>query len=448
MVLRLLPGKTTALMAKIKWTLMSFGLVLGLINAQPKPTLGLELRTMAIATDNKAPFKDAFALGSAGAVSLRSPQWKGVSAQFKASAVIKHYTSDLATPDSLTNLPNRYEIRLFDVEHLQTNPMLRLEEANVQWQHRKTQVIAGMQRLQTPFLNAQDGFLRPNTFGGINLKTSVKKEITVESAWLSHVLVRSTDSWYSIQKSIGIYGVGVNVNGEKSNYAKQISSKGIGLFSLRWKAKPTWHIQFWNTFAENVSNTAFIQVDWKQKAVKRAPFIGIQTFWQRQVGNGGNENTALQYYPDTQVGGISTQVGTTFPMGECLIAYTYIGRSGRFLMPREWGREPFYTFIMRERNEGMGGVNAWKGHLLLKPKWGQIETSYGFYKATSELRLNKYQLPSYHHVRLDMRWQITPKGFISGRWTHKWHQTQPLNAKWVYNKVDLSIWEAVLELKL
>jgi hypothetical protein len=27
-------------------------------------------------------------------------------------------------------------------------------------------------------------------------------------------------------------------------------------------------------------------------------------------------------------------------------------------MPREWGRDPFYTFMPRERNEGYGDVNA------------------------------------------------------------------------------------------
>ena len=35
-----------------------------------------------------------------------------------------------------------------------------------------------------------------------------------------------------------------------------------------------------------------------------------------------------------------------------------------FLMPREWGREPFYTFLPRERNEGLGGVNAWTCQLM------------------------------------------------------------------------------------
>ena len=27
-------------------------------------------------------------------------------------------------------------------------------------------------------------------------------------------------------------------------------------------------------------------------------------------------------------------------------------------MPREWGKEPFYTFLPRERNEGLGNIHA------------------------------------------------------------------------------------------
>ena len=38
-------------------------------------------------------------------------------------------------------------------------------------------------------------------------------------------------------------------------------------------------------------------------------------------------------------------------------------------MPREWGQEPFFTYLSRERNEGLGNVAAVMGKVnYFEPK--------------------------------------------------------------------------------
>ncbi len=85
-------------------------------------------------------------------------------------------------------------------------------------------------------------------------------------------------------------------------------------------------------------------------------------------------------------------------------------------MPREWGREPLFTFMPRERNEGAGDVHAWVYRLShhfeklrLKP-----EISAGYYRMpdVKNYRLNKYGMPSYWQTNLSVLYEFD--GFMKG----------------------------------
>ena len=83
-------------------------------------------------------------------------------------------------------------------------------------------------------------------------------------------------------------------------------------------------------------------------------------------------------------------------------------------MPREWGIEPFYTFMPRERNEGLGGVDAWtvNNYFALKNDRWKLTASYGKYylPRTTDFRLNKYGLPSYQQINFSGSYNC--KGFF------------------------------------
>ncbi|MCU0357743.1 MAG: hypothetical protein MUE95_09195, partial [Cyclobacteriaceae bacterium] len=97
--------------------------------------------------------------------------------------------------------------------------------------------------------------------------------------------------------------------------------------------------------------------------------------------------------------------------------YTRITRHGRFLFPREWGVESLYTFMPRERSEGMGDVNALMlqhTRLLDKEKHLSLQAAAGMYLLPSvdDAMLNKYTLPSYYQVNVRARYKFT--GFLQG----------------------------------
>lgn len=94
----------------------------------------------------------------------------------------------------------------------------------------------------------------------------------------------------------------------------------------------------------------------------------------------------------------------------------YIHNRGRFLFPREWGREQFYVSLPRERLEGNGGVNAYTllySYLPYLKKWYvQSGLSKVDMPSVNDLRLNKYGVPSYYHLMLLADYKF--EGYLEG----------------------------------
>jgi hypothetical protein len=132
--------------------------------------------------------------------------------------------------------------------------------------------------------------------------------------------------------------------------------------------------------------------------------------------------------------------------------YTRITRHGRYLMPREWGRDPLFTFLPRERNEGFGDVNAWM--LQYKKQFGesglQSQVGLGYYQLPDVLntQLNKYGMPSYTQFNIDIQYNF--KGLLSGTqaqllYVYKGQAGNSYNNdKYVIHKVNASLFNLIL----
>jgi hypothetical protein len=121
-------------------------------------------------------------------------------------------------------------------------------------------------------------------------------------------------------------------------------------------------------------------------------------------------------------------------------------------MPREWGRDPFFTFLARERNEGLGDVHAlvMKAQYRAKKQPYQVGIALGQYQLPDVLnhRLNKYGMPSYRQLNVDLRYRFkgTWKGldmqllYLYKQGLGDTHGSQ----RYVINKVNMSQWNWVL----
>jgi hypothetical protein len=323
--------------------------------------------------------------------------------------------------------------------------MSRLEDFYIKYNYKNSHVSFGKMVINTPFINPQDGRMRPSAQQGVWMEFNEIRKLKVQAGWLNEMAPRGTLKGYKVDESIGVYSQGINIDGSRSNYKGNLESKGVGLIGLTYKPSDKLVLQVWDNFIENIMNTAMVQADaeWPLGAGKLIG--GFQYTRQDAVNDGGNEDPGKTYFDPSQHSNVfSARLGHAKRSSRIFLNYTRITADGRFLSPREWGREPLYTFLKRERNEGAGDVNAVSVNILNGWNKGRLKTevSYGYYDlpGLTNTRLNKYLMPSYHQVLGDLTYDVP--GFLSGLrlellYTYKFSAEDTENKRAIINKVNM-----------
>jgi hypothetical protein len=411
-------------------------------------------RLFLMGTDNAKNLSDYAALAFGGGLHYNSGAWKGFSFGVSGFFIWNLASSDLGRKDSITGARSRYEIGQFDVEEPHNrNDMDRLEDFYLQYNRKNIQFRFGKQEIKTPFINPQDGRMRPTGEQGIWVQLQPFDQLKVEGGWIYKMSPRGTVKWYGVSESIGLYPSGMNVSGKPSNYYNHLESGGIGVLGLKYQW-PKLELQFWEHYVDRIFQTTMLQLETKSTTPSKLHLeSGIQYVYQSPVANGGNKDPEKAYFDiKQQTHAVSVRAGLRVKSNTIRLNGTHISETGRFLMPREWGREPFYTFIPRERNEGSGGVNAITMNLIhenIQRKW-RTELTYGFFKMPDvrEVRLNKYQMPSYHQILGDVKYAF--KGQASGLsvevlYTYKIKaDNKDHDPRYVINKVNMHHFNLIL----
>jgi len=381
-----------------------------------KGNFSVQIRTFFMNTINQSSLKDDAAIAAGAGIRYESPEWKGLSVGMSGYFIYNIASTDLSKKDSITGQKNRYEIGLFDItDPANKHDLDRMEELFIRYSIHKTSLTFGRQFINTPFINKQDGRMRPTVTEGIWLRSAVKNNWQIDVGWLRRMSPRTTVSWYTIGESIGIYSPGVNPDGTKSGYPGNTSSNGVLLTGIQYKNQFL-NFQFWNTWVENIMNTFLLQQEFNFSLSKKEKLVlGLQYVYQYGIGNGGNTDILKTYYiPGNNTWVASSRLGYENKNWKSHLNFIHISNNGRFLMPREWGREPFYTFMARERNEGLGGVNAFtiNNELTSKNKNWKLNLGYGryFLPDTDNYLLNKYGMPSYQQMNFQIDHQLS--GFL------------------------------------
>jgi hypothetical protein len=408
------------------------------------------LRYFFMATENQGHLTDAYAHAAGGGLFYETASFKGFQMGVGGYFIYNVGSSNMAKIDPYTQTASRYETSLFDLEDLTNNNDLdRLEELYLKYNFKKSHITAGKQLINTPFINLQDGRMRPTEVGGLYGEIFPGKKNKLEGGYLYEISPRGTVDWYGIGESIGIYPNGVNTNGVKGNYKGNIESKGIYLLGYTHQLPQNHSIKFWNVFVENVFNTSMIQWDWK----KNEWVAGLQYTQQQAVNQGGHEDPTKTYFaPDQKSRVISAKLGYEHSNWKTSLNYTRITAEGRYLMPREWGRDPFYTFMPRERNEGFGDLHALVGKVIYTfPDFPlKANLSYGYFQLpdVKNYALNKYGLPSYTQLNVDLTYEFI--NFLEGLeiqalYVQKSNQGETYqNEKYIINKVNMSNYNLIM----
>lgn len=341
---------------------------------------------------------------------------------------------------------SRYEIGLFDQADISNQSFLtRIEKLNLQYAKNNFKLTVGRQVINTAFINPQDGRMRPSAVGGIYATYKAW-----EFAYLYEMSPRGTMGWSSVASSVGYYPVGINTLGQKSSYAGQLKSNGILITGFNQQINKSLGIKFSNLFVDQISNTAFIQVENQKKIGNNRLTLGIQAIKQHALGNN------LFDEKNQHAASWGLKLALENKRWSTSINFNQISSEGRYLMPREWGKDPFYTFMPRERNEGFGGVKAVviRGMYQFPILQLKIQPSIGYFDlpAVDNYAINKYGMPSYIQTNLEINWNA--KSFAKGLevqfvYVNKTNQGETYNnPKYILNKVNMSNWNFIVNYQL
>jgi hypothetical protein len=404
-------------------------------------------RQYNMATVNDGAPQDFHAIAFGGVLGYASARWKGVQFRMAAGFTFDLNSTTFQDPDPVTGQFSRYEIGLFDVtdptrvEDLSYLHEFQLNYISKSGRHR---TVFGKQELNTPFLNPQDGRMHPTLFEGLWQRSRIGKKTEVQGGWLYRVAPRGTSMWYHVEESTHVYPTGRNTLGQPSEHGEHQRSIGIFAANVEHRIAEKISLSVWDLYVENMFNTVMAQVVAGDKDSRWS--LSGMALQQQTVARGSLADAELAYMPrgeDSRA--FSARLRHVHGKFRWQANYTRITADGRYLMPREWGRDPFYTFLPRERNEGLGDVHAATLNLILRDlRPGlRIEVDGGAYwlPAITDARLNKYAMPSYAQYVLNTQYQF------SGGWKGMAVQLlylyktplydQALTERQAFNKVDM-----------
>ena len=399
-------------------------------------------RQYNMATVNDGAPQDFHAIAFGGVLGYASERWKGL--QFRMAA---GFTFDLSStafqdPDPVTGQTSRYEIGLFDVtDPTRVEDLSYLHEFQLNYMSKSGahRTVFGKQELNTPFLNPQDGRMHPTLFEGLWQRSRLNDRTEIQAGWLYRVAPRGTSMWYHVEESTHVYPTGRNILGDPSEHGEHQRSLGIFAASVKRKLHGKVSVTAWDLYVENMFNTAMLFVEAGEKESRWS--LSAMALQQTPAARGGLADAELAYMPRGQDSrAMSARLRNVLGRFRWQVNYTRITRDGRYLMPREWGRDPFFTFLPRERNEGLGDLHATTLNLILRDiRPGlRLEVDGGAYwlPAISDARLNKYAFPSYAQYVLNAQYQF------QGGWKGMAIQLLYLYKMPLYDQ-DLSVSQAI-----
>jgi hypothetical protein len=420
-----------------------------ILNAFKNGNFSGHFRYFFMATKNESGLSDYYANAMGGGVKFETAKFHNF--QFGVSGYYIHNvgSSDLSKKDPGTNSSNRYEVGLFDILNpTNKNNLSRVEELYLKYNFKNSDITIGKQLLNTSFINLQDGRMRPTEVNGIWIDFNEIKKTKLNVGYLYGISPRSTLKYVKVGESVGLYPSGLNPDGTKSGYAGNLDSDGIYIVGIQNESVKNLKALLWNQYAENLFNSALFQMDYKYDLNANSKILlGFQTIYQSALNFGGNEDPSKTYFEKN--GNSQTfggRIGWQNKEVEITLNYNRITAKGRYLMPREWGRDPFYTFMPRERNEGFGDVSA----IMTKVQYTNPKKTFKSHLAVGYFdlpdvkkhELNKYGFPSYIQSNADIGYQF--QGMLNGfdahlLFVHKFNIGETYgNKSFIFNKINMS----------
>lgn len=366
-------------------------------------------RNFLMSTVHPGALSNYWANGIGGQIHYESATYHGFSFDIKGIFIHNLASADLTTRDSIAGRGSRWERQLFDVQHPENRSDLdRLEELYLMYAYRGSWMKFGKMEIQTPLVNPHDERMQSYVVAGGWSHWQLNGAHALRAGWFSRVSPRAVTHWHPIADAIGIYRNGYDREGNRADYHGAISTRGVGLLGWEWTPGEVWDTHVWSYFLDQIHHTGLAQVEWSEHKLR----LGGQYLRQDALPGGTEGSNGLYYEKDERANVLAGRLEFHDCGFRASLNVGAVFGGGRFIFPRELGREQFYVSIPRSRLEGTGNTQA----VTTRFQWGFRKVPLLRFRAdlgrfwlpdpVTERHFNKYALPSYDQFDLDVRYHF------------------------------------------
>lgn len=376
-------------------------------------------------TINTGMLKDYYTNATGGAVKIVTKNFKGFEVGAKASFTYETFGADLDMEDPVLGKASKWEYELYDVlDKGNVNGLPRLEELYMRYSFGSSYLSYGrLETEYTPLLNSSDGRMKPFVHQGAWGHFNLHPRHLLNVGWLSGVSPRSTTEWLGLEEAIGLFNNGFQPNGTEARYQGNYPSKGLAVLNYNYSSNK-FNLHVYDFYLDKVHNTVWMEMDYELSNFN----LGMQYVFQSPLRFSEKlsyQNRYLQPHEKARV--ISSQLGWKNGNFHVALAYTHAFDTGRFLFPKELGRDQFFTSMSRSRLEGLGNVNVYKlqaGFLIPSPEL-HLGVEFQELKGpqSGNTNFNRYNLDESFQVNTRATYSVS--GFMEGL---------SFDLLWVYRK--------------
>ncbi|MBK6263550.1 OprD family outer membrane porin [Marivirga sp. S37H4] len=339
-------------------------------------------------------YNGALALG--GRLYYHTSYWKGLKLGVGGLFTYNVASTNLASNNYM--FAPKWERQLFDLQDpVNKHDLDRLEELFVKYRHKDSYIKLGKMLVETPFVNPQDSRMKPSAFQGLWIDWNEGHRLELNGGIFNKVSPRSTTEWIGISESIGLYE-----RYQKGDTSSPIHENiNLWILGAHYKINSNMNYHNWQYYISQFSYVNFNQLEWRKSPIQ----IGIQYVFQK----GLDKRQLFSKMPAKQNTSImSGQVKWIAPKWQISYNITQGLSDTPFIFSKEWGNDPFYTYISRHRIEGLNGVNSHSIKLNLQPfnNWKDFNLGvYGIRTAYEEVDvlLNNSTDSYLNQLSLDMQ---------------------------------------------
>lgn len=380
-----------------------------LATAQENGELNGLFRTRYMRTDNRNSLSDFSILVSYGYLKYQYKAKDWLSFGVQGNGLLNFGTDQITKRDGITGAGPIYEGNLWNQNLMSGSSEFALPQLYAKLDFDKHVVTIGRFLKDTPIINAEV-WPFPIALQGIWYEFDPNDRLKLQFGGINRVAPRFSGRFDGIGESLGQVGTGVGVDGNPSGYPGNVVSDFIAIVNMNWKVSEKVKLDIWNYLADNISNTIFLE-----PSFKLADGLNLKTMLilQSRVGNGGNSNPTLSYVFESNAEYYGVRLEKESGSNLFQFNFSRISDNGRLLLPREWGKEPFYTFQRRTRVEGFRDVTS----LMVKwqRKWANEKSDMRFFSSFSWNKMpdandalrSKLRVPSNFHW--DASFKYEPK---------------------------------------